>query len=231
MKEKPEPALYLVPTPIGNLEDITLRAINVLSSADYIACEDTRHTGNLLMLLKIEKKRLVSYHEHNESEKSLELAELIKNGNSIALVTDAGTPCLSDPGYRLVSAAIESGVKVVPLPGASAMLPALTASGLAVSSFKFCGFPPQKKGRQKFFGELAKEQSTSIIYESPYKIIKTLENLESACGSERKICIARELTKIHEEFIRGTVSECKSIMSSRQSIKGEFVIIIEGRAE
>lgn len=231
MSEKLEPAIYLAPTPIGNLDDVTLRVIKVLSSADYIACEDTRHTGNLLKLLRIEKKRLVSYHEHNEAEKSTELAELVKNGYSVALVTDAGTPCLSDPGYRLVTAAIEAGVKIVPLPGASAMLPALTASGLAVNNFKFLGFPPQKKGRQKFFAELAQEQSTTIIYESPYKIIKTLENLESACGSERNICIARELTKIHEEFIRGTVSECKSIMAARQSVKGEFVVVIEGRGE
>jgi 16S rRNA (cytidine1402-2'-O)-methyltransferase len=228
MNDKPEPALYLVPTPIGNLDDITLRAIKILSAADYIACEDTRHTGNLLKLLKIEKKRFISYHEHNETEKSKELIELVKNGSVVALVTDAGTPCLSDPGYRLVSAAIEQDINIVPLPGASALLPALIGSGMAVNNFKFLGFPPQKKGRQKFFAELAMEPSTVIIYESPYKILKTIDDLGTACGADRKICLARELTKMHEEFIRGTVAECKAKLIAKQNIKGEFVVVVEG---
>ncbi len=230
MDNKPEAALYLVPTPIGNLEDITLRAVSILSGADYIACEDTRHTGNLLKLLKIEKKRLISYHEHNEAEKAPEIAELIRNGASVALVTDAGTPCLSDPGYRLVAAAIAAGVPIVPLPGPSAMLPALTASGLAVNNFKFFGFPPQKKGRQRFFKAVAEETSTAILYESPYKVLKTLEELEAICGAERRICLARELTKIHEEFIRGTIASCRLALASRQAVKGEFVILLEGAA-
>jgi 16S rRNA (cytidine1402-2'-O)-methyltransferase len=224
-----KPGLYLVPTPIGNLEDITIRALNVIASADILCCEDTRHTGILLKHYSIFAKRLESYHEHNEKEKTRYLIDEIKEGNSIALVTDAGSPGISDPAFRLVKEAIERGVPVFPLPGATAFVPALTASGLAVSRFKFFGFPPQKKGRGAFIKSLADEDCTMILYESPYRIPKLLLQLSDALGSERNICIAREISKIHEEFIRGSISQCLSMLKEKVSVKGEFVVIIEGK--
>jgi len=224
-----EVGLYLVPTPIGNLEDITLRALKVISSADILCCEDTRHTGILLKHYSIYAKRLESYHEHNEKEKSRYLIDEIEKGNSLALVTDAGSPGISDPAYRLVTEAIDRGITIYPLPGATAFVPALTASGLAVNRFTFFGFPPQKKGRSTFIKNLANEENTIILYESPYRIPRLLLQLSEVLDDNRNICIAREISKIHEEFIRGTISELQNFMKHNTSVKGEFVVVIEGK--
>jgi 16S rRNA (cytidine1402-2'-O)-methyltransferase len=227
--EELKTGLYLVPTPIGNLEDITIRALKVISSADILCCEDTRHTGILLKHYNIYANRLESYHEHNEKEKSNYLIDEIERGNSLALVTDAGSPGISDPAFRLVKAAIEKGVTVYPLPGATAFVPALTASGMPVSKFKFFGFPPQKKGRSSFIKALAEEDCTMILYESPYRIPRLLLQLSDSLGNDRQICIAREISKIHEEFIRGTISDCLNYMKESSTVKGEFVVVIEGK--
>lgn len=230
-QESIEPALYLVPTPIGNLEDITLRALKVLQNADIIACEDTRTTGQLLKLLNIKAKAVESYHDHNEKTKSEYLVSKIIAGQSIALVSDAGSPVVSDPGYRLVQAAIQLGVKVVPLPGATAFVPALSASGLAVDEFCFLGFPPQKKGRKTFLERLSQIDMTIIVYESTHRIGKLVDELNEFCGAERNICIAREISKMYEEFIRGSLSEIKKNIQTKSNLKGEFVVLIEGRQQ
>ncbi len=227
--EKLEVGLYLVPTPIGNLEDVTLRALRVIANADILCCEDTRHTGILLKHYEIFAKRLESYHEHNEKEKTKFIIDEIDKGNSVAVVTDAGSPGISDPAFRLVREATERNIPVFPLPGATAFVPALTGSGLPVSRFKFFGFPPQKKGRNTFIKSLADENCTMILYESPYRIPRLLLQLSEALGSERRICIAREISKIHEEFIRGSIAECLNVMKNKGTIKGEFVVIIEGK--
>lgn len=221
-------AIYLVPTPIGNLDDITLRAIKVLTNADIIACEDTRRTGQLLKLLGIRPKTLESYHEHNEAAKTEKLINSVLNGKSLALVSDAGSPTISDPGFRLVRAAIDNNITIVPLPGPTAFVPALSASGIAINEFIFLGFPPQKKGRKTFLIRLANYQQTVILYESPHRINKLVEELLVHCGANRPICIAREISKIYEEFIRGTIAEVKAILEQRQNLKGEIVVIIEG---
>lgn len=225
---KLEPAIYLVPTPIGNLEDITIRALRVLASADVVACEDTRHTGNLLKQYGINANKFDSFHEHNEKTKAAALVSLVEAGKSIALVTDAGSPGISDPGYRLVHQAIESGVGIVPLPGPTAFVPALTASGMAVDSFVFLGFPPQKKGRQTFMKHLAELEHTAILYESPYRAVKLAEEIVEYCGAERQVCFCREISKVFEEFIRGNASECLHQLSARQAVKGEFVVVVGG---
>lgn len=222
-----EAALYIVPTPIGNLEDITLRAINVLKNADIVACEDTRTSGKLLKLLNIEAHKFESYHEYNEAAKSETLINKISEGLSVALISDAGTPCISDPGYRLVKAAVKNGIKVIPLPGPSACITALSASGLPTNEFKFIGFPPQKKGRKTFIEKLQNEGSTFILYESPYRILRLLEELFNIMP-ERNICVARELTKVFEEFNYGTVSELFELFKTKNNILGEFVVIVEG---
>jgi 16S rRNA (cytidine1402-2'-O)-methyltransferase len=220
-----ENALYLVPTPIGNLEDITLRAIKILSKVDLIACEDTRNAGNLLKQLDIHYKKLISYHNFNESEKSTTIINSILEGNSVALISDAGTPGISDPGYRLVSEAIKNNIKIVPLPGASALLPALTASGFPVHKFTFAGFPPHKKGRKTFINSLKSYDSTIILYESPNRLHKLIDEIIEVFGIEIELCIAREISKIFEEFLRGNVLTIKKIIDERQSIKGEIVVI------
>lgn len=220
------PGLYLVPTPIGNIEDITLRALKVLSEADIVACEDTRHTGNLFKMLNIRAKKFDSFHEHNEIEKAKYLADEIAQGKSIALVSDAGSPAISDPGYRLVNECVERGLYVTALPGATAFVPALTGSGFAVHNFAFFGFAPQKKGRQTFLKNVLNCEMTSILYESTYRIEKLIEEIIEYGGAERSICIAREITKLHEEFIRGTAAEVKNKLKGN-STKGEFVVIIE----
>ena len=222
--------LYLVATPIGNLEDITLRALRVLrEEAACIACEDTRQTQKLLDHYGI-KKPLVSYHEHNEAARSGELVERMAQGESLALVSDAGTPLISDPGFRLVSAAIEKGFPVVPIPGVSAALAALAASGLPTDQFRFVGFLPAKAGaRRRFFEETREEGGTLIAYESPHRIVESLEDLASVAG-DRPIALARELTKIHEEFIRGTASEVYQELRKRPSVKGEITLVI-GKCE
>lgn len=219
--------LYIVPTPIGNLEDITLRAKRILSEVDLIACEDTRQTAKLLKLIEVEYKQLTSYHEHNEKSKSEDLAKIILEGKSIALVSDAGTPSVSDPGYRLVNEAKKNKIKIEPLAGASAFLMALVASGFPTDKFIFLGFPPHKKGRKTFIENLLNYEVTKVVYESPYRIIKFLKELIQYGNSEFKICVAREISKLHEEFITGSVSEVLEDLELRSSIKGEFVVIIE----
>ncbi|MDR0927022.1 MAG: 16S rRNA (cytidine(1402)-2'-O)-methyltransferase [Ignavibacteria bacterium] len=222
------PALYIVPTPIGNLEDITLRAIKVLTNANIIACEDTRRCGMLLKELAIiTNATLRSYHDYNESEVSGRLIEEIANGKSVALISDAGTPCISDPGYRLVNKAIAAGIQIVPLPGATAFVPALVASGFAVHSFAFFGFPPQKKGRNSFINNALNQETTTILYESSHRIKKLIGEI-AEIDANRNICIGREISKIYEEYIRFNTSEWLS-NSINIIEKGEFVVLIEGR--
>jgi 16S rRNA (cytidine1402-2'-O)-methyltransferase len=222
--------LYVVATPIGNLEDITLRALRILrEEVAAIACEDTRQTRKLLEHFQIHKP-LVSYHEHNERARAAELVEQLERGDSIALVSDAGTPLLSDPGYRLVSAAISKGISVVPLPGASALLSTLAASGLPTDEFYFRGFLPAKSGaRRRVLEEIVKERGTVVAYESPHRILETLHDMADLLGN-RPVVVGRELTKLHEEFLRGSAQEILDQLSQRGSIKGEFTIAI-GRSE
>src|SRR5215471_9659063 len=197
-----KPALYLVATPIGNLEDITLRALRVLKEVDVIACEDTRQTHKLLNHYEI-ATRTTSYHEHNEMTKSAELVKEMQEGASVALVTDAGMPGISDPGYRLITQAVRHHIPVVPVPGASAFLAALVASGLATDSFRFGGFLPAKTGQRRQVLESIKDSSrTQVFYEAPHRVKETLEDVVEILGGERNVVLAREVTKIHEEFLR-----------------------------
>jgi 16S rRNA (cytidine1402-2'-O)-methyltransferase len=217
--------LYVVATPIGNLEDITYRAVRILKEADLIACEDTRQTRKLLDHYGIQKPT-ISYHEHNEAERTEELAARLRDGAAIALVSDAGVPLVSDPGYRLVRAAVEAGIAVVPLPGASAALAALAAAGLPTDAFHFAGFLPPKPGqRAKALEALAEEQATLIFYEAPHRILETLEAIGQVLGP-RPVVIARELTKLHEEFLRGTAEELRALLEQRESIKGEITLLV-----
>ena len=216
-------------TPIGNLEDITFRAVRVLKEADLIACEDTRQTRKLLDRYGIGKPT-VSYHEHNEAQRSPELIAKLLNGTSVALVSDAGMPLISDPGYRLVRAAIDSGIRVESVPGASAVLTALAASGLATDSFYFGGFLPAKSGqRLRALEALRDETATLIFYEAPHRIVDTLAAVEQALG-DPPVVVARELTKIHEEFLRGTAAEIRATLAARESVKGEITLLIGKRA-
>jgi 16S rRNA (cytidine1402-2'-O)-methyltransferase len=217
--------LYLVATPIGNLEDITYRAVRVLREADLIACEDTRHTRTLMDHYDIQKPT-ISYHEHNEMERAPELAARLAAGTVIALVSDAGMPLVSDPGYRLVRAAIEMGVPVQAVPGPSAALTALAASGLPTDSFRFGGFLPSKPGqRAKVLEALAEEHATVIFYEAPHRILEALEAIELSLGP-RPVVVARELTKIHEEFLRGTAAEVRAALVARDAVRGEITLLI-----
>jgi len=220
------PGLYLVATPIGNLEDITLRALRVLKQADLIACEDTRQTQKLLNHFGIEKPT-ISYHEHNEASRAAELVEKLAGGGRIAVVTDAGMPGISDPGFRLVSLAIERGLPVVPVPGPAAFVTALVASGLPVESFAFRGFLPPKSGARRRVLERVKESlQTQVFYEAPHRIRETLEDVVATLGPNRPVVIARELTKIHEEFLRGTAAEVLATVNGRGELKGEIVLLI-----
>jgi 16S rRNA (cytidine1402-2'-O)-methyltransferase len=220
--------LYLVATPIGNLEDITYRAVRILNEADLIACEDTRHTRKLLEHYGIQKPT-VSYHDHNEAERSLELAGKLRGGAVIAMVSDAGMPLVSDPGYRLVRAAIESGIPVEAVPGASAVLTSLAASGLPADAFYFGGFLPSKPGqRRKTLEALSEQPVTLIFYEAPHRILESLEAIEQVLGP-RPVVVARELTKVHEEFLRGTASEVRALLAARDAVKGEITILIGKR--
>ncbi|MGB3364464.1 MAG: 16S rRNA (cytidine(1402)-2'-O)-methyltransferase [Thermodesulfobacteriota bacterium] len=222
--------LYIVSTPIGNLEDITLRALNVLKEVDLIACEDTRTSKKLLSRYQIEKP-LTSYHEHNEIDKAEELLSLIQEGKNIALITDAGTPGVSDPGFRIVKLASQSGIKVIPIPGASAAIAALSISGLPTSSFTFLGFPPkQNKKLIELLDRIKDRSETLIFYESPKRVVKTLEAMTEVLG-ERNVSISREITKMYEETLRGSFSDLINNLKSRESIKGEFVLLVEGNAE
>jgi 16S rRNA (cytidine1402-2'-O)-methyltransferase len=217
--------LYLVATPIGNLEDITYRAVRILGEVDLIACEDTRQTRKLLEHYHIQKPT-ISYHEHNEAERTEELTARLCGGAAIALVSDAGMPLVSDPGFRLVRAAIAAGVPVHPVPGPSAAVAALSASGLPTDAFRFCGFPPAKSSqRLKALELLADEPVTLIFYEAPHRILETLAAVEQTMG-ERPVVVARELTKIHEEFLRGTAAEVRMQLAARDAVKGEITLLI-----
>lgn len=216
--------LYLVATPIGNLEDITLRAIKILEEVDIIAAEDTRHTLKLLNHLEI-KKSLISYHRHNEDIKTNILIEKLLEGKNIALVTDAGTPAISDPGEEIVKQAIINNINIVPIPGACALINALIVSGFSTKEFSFYGFLPiNKKLRREKFEILNKESKTIILYEAPHKLLNTLNDILKYLGN-KNIVLAKEITKIHESFIRGKVED---IIKEAESIKGEFIIVIEG---
>lgn len=219
--------LYVVATPIGNLDDITLRAIKILKEVDVIIAEDTRHTLKLLNHLNISKP-LISYHRHNEEQRKEMIIDKLKNGENIAIVSDAGTPGICDPGEVLIYECIKENIKVVPIPGACAMINALIASGISTKEFTFLGFLPlNKKLRKEKLEYIKNETKTVIIYEAPHKLKSTLEDLKEIL-EKRKVVIARELTKIHEEFIRGTIDE---ILEKADSLKGEIVLIIEGNKE
>src|ERR1700740_2251142 len=213
------PALYLVATPIGNLEDITLRALRVLKEVDVIACEDTRQTQKLLNHYAI-STRTTSYHEHNEMTKSAELVKEMQEGASVALVTDAGMPGISDPGFRLISLAIRHHLPVVPIPGASAFLSALVASGLPTDSFRFSGFLPAKRGERRAALEAIKNSPrTQVFYETPHRVVEALSDVVEVLGSDRHVVIAREVTKLHEEFLRGRASEVLQALQARDSVR------------
>jgi 16S rRNA (cytidine1402-2'-O)-methyltransferase len=217
--------LFIVATPIGNLQDISLRAIETLSGVDIIACEDTRHTKKLLNHLGI-KKRLVSYHEHNEEGRSSELVDILNEGKSVAVVSDAGTPAINDPGFRVVKKAIENGIDIVSIPGPSALITALSASGLPTDSFFFAGFLPAKKGeRQRRLAELASLPATLIFYEAPHRLAVSLGDCLVTLG-DRNAVVARELTKLHEEFSRGKLSDLAAKFRL-QNPKGEIVLIVD----
>jgi 16S rRNA (cytidine1402-2'-O)-methyltransferase len=225
-----EPALYVVGTPIGNLEDITLRALRVLRSADRIACEDTRQTQKLLNHYEIPTPT-ISYHDHNEMTRAPELIVHLEDRERIALVTDAGMPGISDPGYRLISLAVRHGIRVVPVPGASAFLSALVASGLPGETFRFNGFLPAKQGqRRKLLEDVRELRRTQIFYEAPHRILETLKDIVEVMGPARHIVVAREVTKLHEEFLRGRVENVLGIAEERGELKGEITLLI-GRGE
>jgi len=222
------PGLYVVATPIGNLEDITLRALRVLREADVIACEDTRHTQKLLNHFEI-KTPTQSYHEHNEAARAQELVAKIDGGARIALVSDAGMPGVSDPGECVIRAALDRGLKVVVVPGPSALLSALVASGLPTDSFRFVGFLPPRSGERRTTLEVLRDSpETLIFYEAPHRITEMLADLEQTLGKERHIALARELTKVHEEFLRGNIAEIAGELRKREAVKGEITVIVEG---
>ncbi|MEZ2348760.1 16S rRNA (cytidine(1402)-2'-O)-methyltransferase [Terriglobus sp. RCC_193] len=229
------PGLYLVATPIGNLEDITLRALRILRTADRIACEDTRQTQKLLNHFGITTPT-VSYHLHNERGRSEELVNALREGARIAVVSDAGMPGIADPGEEIVRAAVAAGIAVYPVPGANAVLSALTASGLPTERFAFHGFLPSKAGERRTALEslrdtlkAASESGTQIFYETPHRITETLVDVEAVFGPQHTIALARELTKLHEEFLRGTASEVRTTVQSRENIRGEMVLLLSGK--
>jgi 16S rRNA (cytidine1402-2'-O)-methyltransferase len=226
MAEHTKPGtLFVVATPIGNLEDITYRAVRVLREVDLIACEDTRHTAKLLQHYGIDKPT-VSYHEHNEAARAEELAGKLQQGLSVAQVSDAGMPGISDPGYRVIKLAIERGIQVVPVPGPSALIAALAASGMATDSFQFLGFLPARSGQRRTLLETLRHAGhTTIVYEAPHRIAETLQDVVELLGAERPIVLARELTKVHEEFLRGTAAELLHTAEKRE-MKGEITLLI-----
>jgi len=215
--------LYIVATPIGNLEDISQRALNILSSVDLILCEDTRESMKLLGNYNI-KKQLISYHSYSEDEKIPFVIEQLKNGKSIALISDSGTPCISDPGSKLVRACIENDIEVKSIPGANSIIPAVVLSGFEIKSFYFEGFIPQKKGRRKVLEEISRRKEMTVLFESPYRIEKLINELNQFCP-DREIALCRELTKKFEEVIRGKISELRKKINQLK-LKGEFVVII-----
>lgn len=221
------PKLYIVPTPIGNLEDITYRAIRILNEADIVLAEDTRNTGKLMSHYGIEA-RLQSHHQHNEHKTVKKIVDQLNQGQKIALVTDAGTPAISDPGFLLVRECIKQGIEVECLPGATAFIPALVNSGLPNEKFVFEGFLPHKKGRQTKLTELSEEKRTMVFYESPHRLLKTLEQFKEYFGHDRKACVSRELTKIHEENTRGNLAVIIEYYK-KNPVKGEIVIVVNGK--
>lgn len=218
--------LYLVPTPVGNLEDITLRALRILKEADVVLAEDTRTSGILLKHYDI-KTRLCSHHKFNEHQTAEAFAARMAAGEVMALISDAGTPAISDPGFMLVRACVERGVEVQCLPGATAFVPALVASGLPCERFTFEGFLPQKKGRATRLEQLKEEPRTMIFYESPYRVVKTLAQFAETFGAERRVAACREISKLHEECVRGTIAEVLAHFEENEP-RGEFVIVVEG---
>ncbi len=221
--------LYLVPTPIGNMEDITLRAIRVLKEVDVILAEDTRTSGNLLRHLEISKP-MTAFHIRNEHQVVERIADRLEAGETMALVTDAGTPAISDPGFLLVRECVKRNINVECLPGATAFVPALVNSGLPAEKFIFEGFLPHKKGRQTKLKAIAEYPYTTILYESPFRLVKTLQQLAEVCGAERHVSVARELTKIYEENARGTLAEVIEYFGKKE-VKGEIVIVLEGAVD
>lgn len=221
--------LYLVPTPIGNLEDMTFRAIKVLKEVDYILAEDTRNSGKLLKHFEIETP-MTSHHMHNEHKTVEGIVKRIQGGETFALISDAGTPAISDPGFLLTRACVENGVEVECLPGATAFVPALVNSGLPNDKFVFEGFLPDKKGRQTRYLQLAEETRTMIIYVSPHKLVKTLQEFKEYFGEERSISVSRELSKLHEETVRGTVADVLAHFEAKPA-KGEIVVIVAGKSK
>lgn len=218
--------LYLVPTPIGNLEDITLRALRILKEVDLIACEDTRHSGRLLAHFGIEKKK-ISYFEHNETQRVPQILDHLRRGQSVAVISDGGSPGLSDPAYRIVTAAIEASITVEALPGANAVVPALTASGLPTDRFFFEGFLPVKSSRRRTrLEQLRGYPHTLIFYESVHRVVKAMADIAAVFG-DRRVCVARELSKLHEEYIRGTAADVAGRFEQVKP-RGEYVIVVEG---
>ena len=225
--EKQEGTLYLIPTPIGNLADITLRSLELLKSVKQLLAEDTRQTKKLLDHYGI-KVPISSFHAHNEHKRLDSAIEMIKREGSVGLVSDAGSPGISDPGFLLVREAIRQGINVCALPGPTAFVPALIASGIPCDRFVFEGFLPHKKGRSSAIQNLSENAYTTVIYESPHRINKLVDKLFEACGGHRQVCIAREISKIHEEYFRGDLEQAKEFVSSKQ-LKGEIVVIVAGK--
>ena len=221
--------LYVVPTPVGNMEDMTLRAIRILKEADLVLAEDTRTSGILLKHFEI-KNQLMSHHKFNEHGTSAGIVDRLRAGATIALISDAGTPGISDPGFYLIREAVNAGVEVQCLPGATAMIPALVSSGLPCDRFCFEGFLPQKKGRQSRIKALAEEQRTMVFYESPYRVVKLLEQLAEVFGNERHVSACREISKVHEESVRGTLAEVIAHFKEHEP-RGEFVVVVAGKNE
>ena len=220
--------LYLVPTPIGNLEDMTYRAVRILKEVSLIMCEDTRVSGKLMKHFEINAP-LKSFHQHNEHKLVEEMTRQLATGQSFALISDAGSPGISDPGFLLVRQCIEQGVEIESLPGATALIPALVNSGLPCDKFVFEGFLPQKKGRNKRMEALLEEAKTIVFYESPYRVVKTFKLFKEFFGGDRKASYSREITKLHEEIFRGTVDEVITHLEAKAAIKGEFVLVLEGK--
>ena len=221
-----EGTLYTVATPIGNLEDITYRAVRILKEADIIACEDTREAGKLLAELEIPADgRLTSYHAQSADSREDQLMNALAEGKQVALMSDRGTPGISDPGSRLITRAVEAGVRVVPIPGATAVITALQAAGVSTNSFEYMGFIPHKKGRQTLLEKVAQSGQTVVVYESPHRVLKTLAKLAELCP-HKTVVVARELTKMYEEFIRGTAAEVLAVAQERGELKGEIVLIV-----
>ncbi len=220
-------ALYIVATPIGNLGDMTFRAVETLKSVDLVAAENTNTAKKLFTKFDIHTP-LTSFHAHTNERKEDELVKKMKEGKSIALISEAGTPGISDPGFILVRKAVEAEITVIPIPGASAVISALSASGLPTDKFIYLGFLPLKKGKKKLLENLREEKKTVVFYESPHRIVKTISELSEVLGSERKIVLAREITKLHEEFFRGTLAEAVEFLNSKK-VRGEFTVVLGGK--